>query len=55
MAKGKKRARKPTPTNIIDGDGHNDPDEVSCSHCDTVIEANKEVQCKTCRCYYHHI
>jgi len=55
MAKGKKRLRKATPTNNIDGEGRKDPAEVSCSLCEISIDDNKEIQCKTCHSYFHHI
>jgi len=38
------------PTTIAD-----DNDKFSCSLCDIVIDDEKEIQCKTCHCYFSHI
>ena len=56
MAKGnRKRARKATPTADNCVDGHNGAVEVSCSVCEIIIDDGKEVQCRACHCYFHHV
>ena len=56
MAKGgRKRARKTTPTADNSVDGHNVAGEVSCSLCEVIIDDGKEIQCRTCHCYFHHV
>ena len=50
---GRKRARRAMPTS--DTSGHNGVGEFSCSLCETVIDNDKEIQCKMCACYFHHI
>ena len=52
---GRKRARKATPT--ADGcvGGHNDAVEASCSVSEVIIGDGKEIQCRACHCYLHHV
>jgi len=56
MAKGScKRARKATPTADNCVDGHNGAVEASCSVCEVIIDDGKELQCRACHSYFHHV